>query len=149
MGVRQWHLKEGYLEPNDDGIIILRSTGNIKDKINNLQITIDHLNNCTIVYNNLYWRESKNSNSHLQLDHRIDAVPLKSTVKLDEVDTSFIEEREYTYSTGWWLWKKNITQKYCIVKEGIVRLNKTPTQHTIHSNRWLIEMVDGSINKNF
>jgi len=152
--MRTWFEKEAYLIGREDGVIVVRSSGADYQKINNVQFTVDHLNNLSVAYDNFNWRFIDKYN-----DIRIDVgwgitepdentPPLSAYPYFSDVLPEYIDELEYTYTKGWWR-KKTFTKKYCITKLGWVRLKIRPAHHIIQGNRWLIESKSGEVTSNF
>jgi len=105
------------------------------------------MNNCSISYDNYYWSlviHLKRNDYYVNEEQP----PIETFLNFTEVLPEYVAEFEYTYTKGRWWWKKNITRKYCVPKEGMVRLKRPVTHHTLQGNRWYIESQVGNIQTN-
>ncbi len=138
--MRQWNINKAYITVSENGVLILKSTGIPDNLVNNVHVQIDHLNNCSISYDNYHWRYSYHSYDYMSEDERI-----YSNIKIEDADPNYVEEIEYKKIKGMFWWRKEMVEKYCVVKKGIVRLNRKPTRHIAQAKSWYIESVSGEV----
>lgn len=135
-----YNIPSAYLKNPDSGVFTLSFTGEAKERIDNIVININNLNEATFHYEewNYRWNNQKSTFHDFTFNPKEDN-DYYSQYKIEEVLPEYIETKTQIYKKGF-LFTKMISRDYKIVKNGLIRLNFPIKKRTVRCNNWKIEI---------